>query len=219
MAIDGWLGSFGCFPRSVCPSVYFIFICYIHILGLGYIRMSIWCRALTPDKYHRQPWHVPKFGCDAYCFFLPRIWYLTNRCCDLFACFFAKEFTGGVFYWVFFHETPYVSKTWFLSKPSTWGVTTTATLPTPAEPEVRLGGLRSLRSRRAGQCLDGLWLGYQGDGKTRKLQWWWTTHGEKDNLTCFLIPQEKECRHVYKRLHGGVRSLQPVWKSMIQITR
>lgn len=81
------------------------FICYIHILGLGCISMSMWCRALTPDKYHRQPWHVPKCGCDA-SYFLPRIWYMLR-----YVCFFLDLLSFCVWSWCFS-----TNKTGFLSK-------------------------------------------------------------------------------------------------------
>ena len=88
------------------------FICYIHILGLGCISMSMWCRALTPDKYHRQPWHVPKCGCDA-SYFLPRIWYMLR-----YVCFFSWT------YLVFVFDLDVSLRTRQDFYLSTWGVST-----------------------------------------------------------------------------------------------
>ncbi len=39
----------------------------------------------------------------------------------------------------------------------------------PETPQIRPGGFRTLRSNRAGQCIDGLWLGYQGESMTRMM--------------------------------------------------
>ena len=65
-------------------------------------------------------------------------------------------------------------------------------------PQVRLGGFRSLRSRRAGQCLDGLRLGYQGEWVT-SLRWWCTTHSDtpKWNFDMCRIPQKEKERHTF----------------------